>query len=185
MSAKRFFYVLAGILVLMGLGITGGFYYAQRQLAANITSLNHLASEIEIENREKTRLESLQRNFRTIEPLAAKVQAILPAQKQQGEVVAQISQIVTSRGIPLTGLAFDTTKGLPNDKSQTQASKIGGIAVMPVKFQVDATSTQLQALLKALEQQERYMRVANLDITRSESNGKLTCDFTVEVFLKS
>ncbi|MBI4101050.1 type 4a pilus biogenesis protein PilO [Candidatus Microgenomates bacterium] len=160
-----------------------GYGLGHRLLASKISSLKKLSGDITLESEHIDNLQRLQADYQKIQPLADKAQSVLPAQKQQAEVIAQIGTIVKNNGLELAGLTFESTQGLPDEKSQSKPATIGGILVMPVRFQTTSSYSQLQSLLASFEKEQRFMRVSNLEITRND-NQSLTTNFTLEVFFK-
>ncbi len=183
MKAKQLFWVVVALLVLSVVGGLGGFWLSHQMLGTRITKLQRLTGDILLENDQINRLKKLDADYRQIEPLAQKVASVLPAQKAQADVVAQIATIVRNNGLELGGLTFESTKGLPDERSQTQAGSLSGILIMPVRFQTTSSYAQLQSMLLNFEQQQRFMRVSTLEISRSDK-GQLLANITLEVFLK-
>lgn len=184
MKPKQLYFGLLGLLVVLVVAIIAGFIWGQKLLDGQIRTLRKISGDISLETGQIERLQSLQADYQKVVPLAEKVQSVLPSQKEQSEVIAQVSTIVASNGLGLSGLTFDKTEGLPTEQSQTQTGKIAGILIMPVRFQSSGSYTKLQSLLQSLERQQRYMRVTTLDIKRDADNGTLTFNITLEVFLK-
>lgn len=183
MKPKKLFIILNVLLGIVLVGGLGGWYLAQRSLTSRIGRLQRLTGDILLENDQINRLKQLTADYKRIEPLAEQVQSILPAQKAQADVVAQIATIVRSHGLELSALTFEATKGLPDERSQTQTGPLSGIFIMPVRFQTTSSYGQLQAVLSSFERQQRFMRVSTLEITRTEA-GLITANITLEVFLK-
>jgi Tfp pilus assembly protein PilN len=183
MKPKQLTYILGGVLIgLIVIGI-GGFVYGQQQLSIKIQKIKKISSDIKLQTQELEHLAKLEKNYQQIAPLDQKAQSVLPAQKQQSEVIAQITTLIKRNGMSIDGLTFEKTSGLPDEKSQTQPGEVGGILVMPVKFQATASYLQMIGLLTSFEQQERYMQVTNLDITRQEDK-LLVLNISLNVFLK-
>lgn len=183
MKPKQLYIILLSTIGVVTLGGLAAFVLTQKPLSLRITKLRRLSADIVLETEQISRLRSLEADYKKIEPLALKVQSVLPAQKQQGEVVAQVSTIVRNNGLSLTALTFDTTSGLPDERSQTVAGTIGGILIMPVRFETTGSYQQLAALMRSFEQQQRYMRVSILEVSRND-NGSVTANVTLEVFFK-
>ena len=183
MRAKQLYIVLIGLLSLAVVGGLTAFWLSHRVLGTRIAKLQRLTGDILLENDQINRLKKLEADYKRIEPLAVRVNSILPAQKAQADVVAQIATIVRNNGLALGGLTFDTTKGLPDERSQTLAGQQPGILIMPVRFQTTSSYGQLISVLNNFERQQRYMRVSTLEISRNET-GQLGANITLEVFLK-
>ncbi len=183
MKPKVLTYILILILVaILAIGF-GGFVYGQSILDKKVQDIQKVSADIKLQTQELEHLAKLEKNYQLIAPLDKKAQSVLPAQKQQSEVIAQISTLIRRNGMSVDGLTFEKTAGLPSEKSQTQPGQVGGILVMPVKFQVTATYAQMIGLLASFEQQQRYMQVTSLDITRQEDR-LLVLNMSVNVFLK-
>lgn len=184
MKPKQLTFVLFGVLgLVIVLGI-GGFVYGQKLLSTKIQQIQRISADIKLQTQELEHLAKLEKNYQQIAPLDQKAQSVLPTQKQQSDVVAQITTLIKRNGMSIDGLTFEKTSGLPSETSQTQPGKVGGILVMPVKFQATATYSQMISLLSSFEQQQRYMQVTNLDITRQEDK-LLVLNISLNVFLKS
>lgn len=183
MKPQRLHLILIILIALLGLGGIVGYYLFWQQLSARITTLSKTASDLALEFDQTKRLQKLEAQYANIEPLALTAQGVLPVQKEQAEVVAQISTIVRGNGLSINGLTFDTTKGLPSEQSQTLPGKIGGILIMPVRFQTAGSYGQIQALLRSFESQQRFMRISTMELSRSE-DGSLTANFTLEMYFK-
>lgn len=183
MNPKKFFFTLLGISLVLLLAVGISFWMANHQLNQKIIKLNKLNTDLILENEQISRLKKLQAQYNDIRPLAEKASAVLPDQKAQDQVVAQVAAIVNKSGLDLSGLTFEKTTGLPDEQSQTTASGIGGIQVMPVRFQTTGNYRQLQAMLLNFEKQQRFMRVNTLDLSR-DTEGKITAGVILEVFFK-
>ncbi len=184
MKPKKLYFVLLGLIGLLTALTFAMFIFGQQLLSKRITEIQTLSGDIQLQTEQIQSLQTQEKDFAEIAPLAEKAQSILPSQKDQAEVVAQISSIVAQSGLPLGGLAFESTQGLPSDKSQTIPGKVSGILIMPVNFETSGTYAQLQGLLQAIEKQERYMQVSTLDIKRSADSKVLVINVSLEVYLK-
>ena len=184
MSPKQLSIILSGLLSLIIIGTLTAFVLIHRTINTKIIRLQRLSGDVVLENEQINRLRNLEADYKKNEPLALKAQSVLPNQKQQSEVVAQISAIVKGNGMELSGLSFEQTKGLPDEKSQTIAGRVSGILTMPVRFDSTGSYQQLQGLLQSFERQQRYMRVSTLEIKRAESGNNIAFNMTLEVFLK-
>ncbi len=183
MTPKRFSLVLIGLIVAMACLVIATFGYGQKLLSQRATKLQRLSGDIQLETEQIQRLRELESSYQQVAPLANKVQTILPSQKQQAEIVALVAAIVEGSGLPLNGISFDPTQGLPSNLSQTKSGSVSGILEMPISFESTGSYNKLQTLLKSLEKQQRYIQVNTLDITRSATNV-LNFNITLRVFVK-
>lgn len=183
MKPKQLTYVLAGALAMIVILGIASFLYGQKQLSVKIQQIQKTSADIKLQTQELEHLAKLEKSYQQFAPLDKKAQSVLPTQKQQSEVIAQITTLIKRNGMSIDGLTFEKTSGLPSETSQTQPGSVGGILVMPVKFQAKASYSQMIGLLKSLEQQQRYVQVTDLDITRTDG-GLLVLNISVNVFLK-
>src|SRR5438876_584669 len=154
MKAKQLHLGLLGLLGLIAFLIFGGWWWAQGQLGSRVSQLQKLNADAILANQQVENLHKLQADYDSLASLTAQVQSVLPPQKEQADVIAQISQLAADNGVELSGLTFDSTQGLPSDKSQSQPASIGGIFVMPVHFSTTSSYQNLANLLKNFENQE-------------------------------
>lgn len=183
MKPKQLTYILVALLAMIFILGIAGFVYGQGQLSVKIRQIQKTSADIKLQTQELEHLAKLEKSYQQIAPLDKKAQSVLPTQKQQSEVIAQITTLIKRNGMNIDGLTFEKTSGLPSETSQTQPGSVGGILVMPVKFQATATYQQMIGLLSSFEQQQRYMQVTNLDITRQEDK-LLVLNISLNVFLK-
>ncbi|MBI3983675.1 type 4a pilus biogenesis protein PilO [Candidatus Microgenomates bacterium] len=183
MKPQRLNLILVIVTIALGLAGLVGYWLLQGQLSNRVATLSKITSDLALEYDQTQRLQKLEAQYANIEPLAIKAQGVLPVQKEQAEVVAQISAIVKSNGLSINGLTFEQTKGLPSEQSQTLPGKISGVLIMPVRFQTAGSYAQLQSLLRSIERQQRFMRVSTLELSRDE-DGLLTANFTLELYFK-
>lgn len=183
MKAKQLYFLLLGGLAIVVLATVVGFFTGHKQLNGRVGELRKASADLVIANQELSRLDKLRAQYAEIRPLAEKASSVLPTQKEQDQVVAQVAKIVARQGLGLAGLSFKQTDGLPDERSQSLPAEIGGILMMPVQFETSGTYRQIQSLLLSFERQQRFMRVSTLNLTRAEG-GEVTAALTLEVFFK-
>lgn len=184
MTPKQLYFTLLGVIGVLTLSLGAGFVLGHQRLDSRISELEQLQADNVLANERIRQLEDLEANYEEIQPLAVKIRSILPTEKKQAEVAAQVEKVVGSAGLRLNSISFEATQGLPSDTSQTTKSPVGGTLVMPAQFNITGTYGQLQDMLRKFENQERYMRVKTLQINRSEG-GELTYSVSLEVFIAS
>jgi Tfp pilus assembly protein PilO len=183
MKPKQLYFMLLALTVTLALATIAVFILSQRKIDSKITKIQHLSADVELQDDRLTELKRLEKDYQELLPLINKVKNILPEQKQQAEIIAQISTLATQSNLELTNLSFQSTTGLPGPTSQTENATIGGIKTMPVSFKITGSFSQLLNLLEKFEHQERFMQVNSLAVSKTEDN-QLTVDLQLVVFLK-
>ncbi|HSH31240.1 MAG TPA: type 4a pilus biogenesis protein PilO [Candidatus Saccharimonadales bacterium] len=183
MKPKQFSYFLLGLLgVLLVLG-TAGYYFASASLRQRTELLRTRLAEAAVADERIAQLSGLKQQYQKLEPLLPKITAAIPKTKQQSEIALQLQQLATQAGMPLPGITFPAGTGLPSNTSQT--TKAGNVLALPISFQLTGSYEQLQAFLTSLERLNRYTTVTSLAIAKPDPrSNKLSLTFNVNVFVK-
>lgn len=184
MTPKRLFYVLLAVSSLLIIAGGAAYYMSHRQLTSKIDASNQLAAEIILERGRMEQLISLNDQYEELAELSEKTERILPDDKLQSEVTAQLFALIDQSGLKSSGINYESTSGKPGGRSQTNTSQTEDVLVMPATFQVTGSYSQLLQFLHNVERNERIMQVNSLDIGRLE-NEELSFRIGVEVFLQS
>ncbi len=181
-TPKQLFITLVTIVSLVIMVGLVGFWMSHRALAGKADNLSVLMTDISVINERLTSLEQLEQEYAELADLRDSVYKILPEEKEQAKVALQLQAIVSSVGLELRGLSFESTSGRPGEISQTLTSSIPNVRIMPVRFQIVSSYQEFIQLLEALENNKRHMQISNLNISRSGSG--LQFSINLEVFLK-
>lgn len=182
MKSKRFFFILAGICVVLAVGLGVSYYFETNHIKAEGTGLKRQAADATLASEELTQLNDLKRQYASIQPVLTKLNIALPSQKNQSTVILQIQQLAANAGMKLPSASFQASNGLPSPTSQTVVS--GGVLALPISFQLSGTYAQLQSFLQQLEQLSRYNDVTSLAITKSAETAALSFSITLNVYIK-
>lgn len=172
MTPKRFFFVMLGLMILViGLGVSG-FWFGDQQLKKQSTSLADLTAERDAAQK---KLEDLQRlsntpiNQTETENL---IKAILPADKQQQNLIANIiNTAVAEAGIPSNRISNITFagSGAPSELSgATQSKEVPGVYSYP--FTVVIRDISYETLLKLFTEIEKNKRIIQADQVQINPN---------------
>lgn len=183
MNPKQLYFGLLGLIALIVLGGVGTYYLSHQSLSAKITHFSELNVDIGLQNQRLRELRELETAYAAAAPTAEKTGRILPSEKLQSEVSAQIFAMIRSAGLSSDTLSYQPTTGLPGGSTQTTATDVAGVLVMPVTFSVGGSYEQLLRFLDNIEHQERLMQVQALDIARSAEED-LSFNIQLEVFLQ-
>lgn len=183
MKPQILYYVLLaciGILVIAG---GTGYYLSHVRLQEKITRMETLKADIVLARERIGYLEELDQSYTEIRSIENTMKRMLPEEKKQAQVAAKIYSMIDSAELKSNDLSFENTSGAPGNDTQTTASEIDGVRVMPVHFKVEGSYRQLLVFLDLVERQERLMQVTSLNIQRSDEAGSLSFDIKLEVFL--
>ncbi|MEX0748914.1 MAG: type 4a pilus biogenesis protein PilO [Candidatus Saccharimonadales bacterium] len=183
MKPSQLTLLLAGLVALLSLVGLTSFWLSHQALNEKSTRLSAVLSDIMLVNQQLESFDRLEAEYEEIGPLQEQVYEVLPTEKRQTEVTLQLDSIVDSIGVQLSGLNFQSTSGRPGEISQTLAAEVPGVLVMPVQFQITSSYAQFVELLQKIENQQRYMQINDLSISRAGSN-QLQFNVNLEVFLK-
>ncbi|MBW3538234.1 type 4a pilus biogenesis protein PilO [Candidatus Parcubacteria bacterium] len=183
MKPKRFFYILLGALaVLLILGAVG-YYLASVSLRQRTELLRTKLASAAVADERIEQLGALKQQYQQLAPLLPKIEAAVPKTKQQSEIALQLQQLAARAGMPLPGITFSASTGLPSPTSQT--TKAGKVLALPISFQLTGTYEQLQTFLTSLEQLNRYTTVTSLAIAKPNATARnLSLTFNINVFVK-
>lgn len=185
MTPRVVYYLLLtciGILIIAG---AGAYYLSHVRLQEKISRVEQLNADIVLSRERLDKLQELERSYDNIQPLEEKMGRMLPKDKEQSEVAAQIYAMIDSTNMQSGSITFESTDGMPDNRTQTDTSDVEGVRVMPINFSINGSYGQLQNFLKKIERQERLMQVNSLSVQRSSEEDSLLFNIQLEVFIKS
>jgi len=183
MNAKQLFLGLIGLSALLAVAGGYGFYQSHILLNEKIDRSQNLVNEVSVQNERLNQLIQLEREFDQLRDVDAQAEQILPDDKQQSEAAAQLFTLIEQAGLQSGSIQFENTTGFPDGRTQTEASSVSNVIVMPANFQVSGSYSQLLQLISNIENNQRIMQVKSLNVSRSEDNN-LSFSMQVEVFLR-
>jgi len=176
MSPKRFFIIM---LVILGLTIVGGgagFYWADGKLKAKARSVSELLADRDVQSDKIDKLRTSKNSVQNAKELNDLINSLLPTQKQQDNLVANIIYTATTQaGISaaqITNISFNGT-GSPDLLSGTTLSKdIQGIYVYPFTLQLkDISYDTMLRLFSSFEHNQRIIQADQVQIAPDKSKA--------------
>jgi Tfp pilus assembly protein PilO len=207
MTAKRYFYMLTGILVLLiGLiigGTVGGNMLLQKQ-SKKLTALKVDTKTVELQ---QTALIQAKKDVEKYSELEKIAKSVVPQDKDQAKTVREIVQIASANGIPIKSVTFQSSNlgdaaaaAAKTTESSTTAPKAANPGVSQVKpvdgipgvytleIQVaSAGEVSYQNFLKFLESMEKNRRTAHvsaISLDPSDDGKRLNFNLTVNAYVK-
>ena len=178
MTAKKFFFVLIGMLVLALLAIFGAFYWGNNQLEAEASDISTLIADRDIQQEKIIRLQQAKQDTTELESIETLLDRLLPPTKEQEQLVADVIFTATAEaGIPFSQVTSFSFSGSnePNDLSGTTASKDNpGVFEYPFTLQIEEiTYDTLLQLLREIETNGRIVQVDNIQIAPDAQNPNI------------
>lgn len=162
MKPKQFFYILSaatGIVLLIT-----GFVYLKTALgfrAQNI-KLGQTLADIQVAENKSDQLAILGNDYETrVKPRLGLINQILPAEKKQEEIIAQISDLAEQTGVAISGLSF------PPASAEAAPSGVAGTAPVQVTFTAAGSYAESYAFLQGLENSTRVNDILEVGFTKS------------------
>ena len=161
---------MLAVLALASLASVGGFVWADKQLKARSISVSTLIAERDAQNDKIDKLKTSKNSIQDAQKLNDLINALLPKQKKQENLVADIIYTATNEsGISanqITNISFSGT-GSPDSLSGTSASKdVQGVYVYPFTLQIkDISYGTMLKLFTELEKNKRIIQADQVQIS--------------------
>jgi len=204
MSAKRFFLVMLGIIVLLGIGIIASAVLGDKLLEKQASKIVTLKTDNQVLDAEQLSLAQAKKDVQKYSELQTEAQSIVPQDKNQAEAVREIINIASNTNIKIASVTFPasalggvlsaagklSSPTTPSSLTQVQpVSGISGVYALPITIQNDANSSisydSFINFLSQLEQNRRTSQVTSVTLQPTAINSnQLTFNLVVDVYLK-
>lgn len=184
--AKRFFFILLGINLLLLCGIAGTFVYASKLASSRSHDIAVLKADVDSGDQAISNYQELEKTIKSSESIDAIAAKVLPQDKEQSVAFAQLNKFSAD-----TGFFIDTTTfvegGNKTGPSLTAPSSLSGVLVVSANIRgTKATYAQLINFLKKIEDNQRRMQVTSVAITLDNKNPTIlsNVDIGLDIYLK-
>jgi Tfp pilus assembly protein PilO len=182
MKPKQFFFVVLGLIAVVVAAGGTGYYYANKYMKEKSISLSTRLAEQKAADEQIEKLNRLQIQYnRDVQPLMPQIDASLPREKMQSEVLAQVQRLAQANGMPFDGVTISGSSTIPSALSQTV--KAGKVLAMPINFKVVGSYAQLQTFTSQLESLNRFTNITTLSVKR-EAAGKASYTYSLNAYIK-
>ncbi len=173
MGSKRLSQILIGLLVLLGMGLLGSVYGANKMLVSKSSELTALKATALGTAQQETELVAAKKDVETYRELNQIAQSIVPQDKDQAKTVSEIVNLANASGIPrLSSVSFPpSTLGGVKSTKITQATPVKGT---PGVYRLQITVTQATTepisyssfitFLSKLERNRRTALVSSINV---------------------
>ncbi len=207
MTAKRFYFVMLGVVSLLGLSVLISAYFGNKLMQSQSRKLVSLKLDSRVGDEQQVSLLQAKKDITKYSDLELEAKAIVPQDKDQAQAVREIVKIASASDIKLGAINFPSSNlgqgVLPTAPGTPGASKIKappvtqvqpvqgipGVYFMQINIQSDTNAqisyNSLINFLGRLEQNRRTAQVAGVTITPDKLNpDKLTFSLIVNVYIK-
>ena len=187
MNAKRFFYLLIALnIVMVGL-IGSGVYLGDKMLAKQSKKIAEAKAEDELIEQKKRVKKQLEKKIKEIGELKALASKFLPDVKNQEELVAEFYSIAKSYKIDIAGLSFNDSGASISSTSQTTPLKDAkNVIVFPFKTTNFTTDFgNLISFMKALENNRRKIQITTIDLQPNTTGAINVGSISMEAYINS
>lgn len=199
MNSKKLFFVLCGLLVVIGAAGVGVFVYGNKLLVKQNSKLTTLKIEAGSLEEVQQSLVSAKKDIQTYSEIESIAKTVVPQEKDQARTVREIIKLAAESGINISSISFPSsslgsksTAAAASAAANTQTQKVDGISnVERLEVTVSSSSgqpvlfTNFVGFLEKLEQNRRTAQVTNINIQPSSDNRNfLTFNLTLNVYIK-
>lgn len=212
MTAKKMFYVMLGLIVLVSLLTLGGIFFGVSMLKKSSNDLVEYKLQDQLTQEQQTALSQAVKDIDKYQDLEAIAKSIVPQDKDQAKTVREIISLAEQTNINISSITFpSSTLGqkaapAPTNNTNTEGGNtatpkndtppisqvkpvdgIKGLYQMEIVINVEnpVTYNQLIDFLDKLEQNRRTAQVTSLSISPSgENRNYMTFSLTMNVFVK-
>ncbi|HUD03290.1 MAG TPA: hypothetical protein VMR51_00640 [Patescibacteria group bacterium] len=207
MTAKKFYFIMIGLLALSIAGAIAMLYFGNSLMQKNANKLvNAKLSNVSADTEEQSYLNA-RKDLEKYSSLNATIQKILPKSKDQAQAVKELYQIGDETGIVIDKIQFPTStlgqKTATTSSTATTASSAASVVTqaqpvtgMPGVLGIDIEIGLLPAsgksisydnmikFLQNVEANRRSMQIKNISVQADTQNGGITFDATLTIFIK-
>lgn len=203
-------YTLIAAVVLIFVGTTAGFYFAQDRLKEFAASITQLNADAEVGDKEVSTLQQLEKELEENQKTIKAARAIVSESKQyayQDQIVADITAIANKSGVSITAFNFEpagaeagattatpapaaggdstaagSPPGVPSVPNAASSAKVKSV-VTNVTLSSPVRYNNLIEFIRAIELNRMKMQIAKVSLTTVE--GGLSAEtFAIEVYVR-
>lgn len=183
MTAKRMFYLLSTLVLLLSVAVLGVGYAANVALTSKANELSKLKAEAEATQSLQSLLQKNKSDLVRYKELNDIARAVVPQDKDQAQTVGEINKIARESGITrLASISFPAStlgavaaaKPVGGITQVTPVKGISGVYILPITVTVDQTRPvtykQFVTFLEKLEQNRRTAQVSDISLKPDPKN---------------
>lgn len=189
MTAKKFYFVLIGLIALSFITVAVSYSWGSSQLESEALAVSDLKADYDVTQEAILKLQKAQTDSDEVDSVVEILDRLLPEQKEQDKLIADIIYTATAEaGIPFDKVATFSFQGgtEPNSLSGTIPSKEGA-GVYEYPFSISISSISYDTFLKLLQEIEtngRIIQVSTVSISPEQDSTDVSVNLTMKAYLK-
>lgn len=213
MNSKKLFYILAGVVGLLVIGLVGGAYGANMLLQGQAQKLIDARSQSAALEQQQIQLAKAKASVAKYSAIGQIAKSVVPQDKSQAQTVRELVDIANKNSIKLASVSFPsstlgaatpvapatgttatpapsaTTKVTPNLSQLTPLKTISGVYTLEIIVQSEPTAPipyeKFIAFLSDLESNRRTALVSGITLTPDAKDGKkVSFTLTLDEYIK-
>lgn len=198
MNSKKLYYILIGLLVILGVGLVFGAHEANLLLQKQSSKLVSLKASDQATEAQKTQLAQDKQDITKYADLNTIAQSVVPQDKNQAVAVREIADLASASGISqLSSVAFapSTLGGTTTVKTPDGLTQVTPVTGIPGVFDLSITVTQTSSaevpysnfisFLQKLEQNRRTAEVTSINVLPDQkSPNMVSFTLVIDEFIK-
>ncbi|MCA9349164.1 hypothetical protein KC878_03420 [Candidatus Saccharibacteria bacterium] len=182
-DAKKFFYILIGLLVLGGIATGYGLAWANKQLADRAQKISLLNLQADELDKKIINAHKLQAELSSNQDLLTTASEVLPRTKNPENIVGELISIAAKLGIELESINFvggSTSANSPISQSD-KVDDIPGVYSIGISTGFSTSYEKLLKLLEDLENNKRRFEITDIDITPIENDSGAIASYVTQL----
>ncbi len=173
MKAKSLFFIMLGLLILAIAAGGASYTLLSRQLRQKVGVIAEREVDIRITEARRENLRSLSARLDELSDVRTAIKDVLPKEKNQSVIVAQLVSIGRSNGISFSSITFKSSASLPSPNSQLGPSSLSSrVSSVPVTLQSESvTYGRIKGFLADIKALQRHVSLKTLTISRDEGSS--------------
>ncbi len=186
-GAKKLFFALAGLNILLGGLIIGVFVLASGTAQKKSLEISDLKATSQTNQQALNNYKVLEGTVNSNKDFQAIADRVLPSDKEQSQALADLDNFSRSTGLPIQQISF--AQGVSKTgQTLTSPSSLKGVSVIAVVLHsTNAHYDNLLAFLRQIENTQRRMQVTSVAITPNSTTPTLLdrVDLSIDIYLKT
>ncbi len=193
---KKAFFIMLAVLAVTIIGGGGGFYLTDQALQKKSSEISQLRADQALIDQQITIYEDAKKKIEELAFIEDLANQVLPQDKEQGEVIAEIRTFAEQAGMPIASITFSgatTSTGAAGlATSQTDAVEgLTGVRVLPAELSFTTSENapsynQVIGFLQKIETNRRKMQITDITLSPNPLNPNLisSISISVNIYLK-
>ncbi len=160
--------ILKGLMLVVALTLLASLYFGDKRVASVANETARLKAVVEVNQKQIKVYEQTKKKVSTLDYVNELANKVLPADKEQSAIVAEISEFAKRSNLTVSQITFSeiakTTGSTPATKTNLVIPK--GVQVIPVTIQMQSGATYNDVLdfLKTIENNQRKMQLTSINL---------------------